>query len=392
MSRRFILPAIAAAVFAGGWAVAQSRSDAEDAAALLLAKRQHQEATIRSQQLERQASEATGEAAKARAAAAAVAARIEAAEADLTAAETRIRIIEGLRVQQRARLAERQKPVIRLTAALQTMARRPAALALVQPGSIDDIVHVRSLLASTLPIIRERTAGLRQEIQAGNALRKQAETARRALVSGREELRTQRLAFNRLEERQRFRSEELATSALTESDRALVLGEEARDLTELMGTREYQDRLRARLIQLPGPVLRPGSPTAPQGAAPPRTPIYTLPVEGRLVRGTGEISDGGVHARGLTFLVARDSEVVAPRQGRIAFAGPFGGYGRIVIIDHGGGWTSLITNLAALTVGVGDTVPMGAAIGRTGAQESRVGVELRRGAQPIPIAPLISRG
>jgi hypothetical protein len=34
------------------------------------------------------------------------------------------------------------------------MARRPPALALVQPGSIDEVVHVRSLLASTLPVIR----------------------------------------------------------------------------------------------------------------------------------------------------------------------------------------------------------------------------------------------
>ncbi len=391
MIRRIALPALLVCALAGGLAAAQSRSNSEEAEALMLAKRQAQEAMLRWQQLERQAAEATNEAAKARAAASAVAARIEAAEADLTAAETRIRIIERLRAQQRARLAERQEPVVQLTAALQTMARRPPALALVQPGSIDDVVHVRSLLASTLPIIRARTAILREEIKAGNALRKQAEIAHQALASGQQELRRQRLAFAKLEQRQRLRSRELADVALTESDRALALTEEARDLTALMGTREYQHRLRARLIQLPGPTLRPGTGAAPDGA-PKRDPLYILPVEGRLVTGMGEISEAGVHARGLTFAAAPNSQVVAPRGGRIVYAGPFRGYGRILIIDHGDGWTSLVTNLAPLVVKVGDTVGKGDPIGRTGPAASRVTVELRRAGQPIPIAPLISAG
>jgi hypothetical protein len=136
----------------GGLALAQDR--ATEAQALSQAKQQAEDALRRSQVLERQADAATGEAEKARAAASALVARIEAAEADITAAETRIRIVDALRREQRARLAERQAPVVRLTAALQTMARRPPALALVQPGSVDEVVHVRSLLASTLPVIR----------------------------------------------------------------------------------------------------------------------------------------------------------------------------------------------------------------------------------------------
>jgi septal ring factor EnvC (AmiA/AmiB activator) len=53
-----------------------------------------------------------------------------------------------------------------------------------------------------------------------------------------------------------------------------------------------------------------------------------------------EISDAGVHARGLTIEAAAGAEVVAPRAGRIAFAGLYRSYGRVVILDHGGGWMS----------------------------------------------------
>ncbi|MDT9598174.1 murein hydrolase activator EnvC family protein [Sphingosinicella rhizophila] len=390
MMRRFALILAATSLIGGGWALAQTRVNA-GADALILAKRQAAEAARRSEQLERQAKQATNEAARARADAAALAARIEVAEADISAAEARIRIIEDLRARQRARLAEKEGPVIRLTAALQTMARRPAALALVQPGSLDDVVHVRSLLASTLPVIRARTADLRAEVEAGNQLRRQADRAVASLVSGQEELRTRRIALARLEQRQRQRSESLRQSALAESDRALAFGEEARELAALAGTREFQARLRQDLVQLPGPSLRPGTPP-PSGARATSKPTYILPVKGRLIRGLGEISDAGVHARGLTFATEAGAVVIAPASGRIVYAGRFRGYGEIVIIDHGNGWMTAITNLASLDVGVGDKVRQGGEIGRAGSGSPRISVELRRNGRPFPISPLIALG
>jgi septal ring factor EnvC (AmiA/AmiB activator) len=383
---RFAVPAFLLLALAGGWAVAQTAES--ERAALALAKRQAEEATLRSRLLERQAAEATGEAARAHARAAVVAARIQAAEAEITAAETRIRIIENLRAEQRARLAKRQEPVVRLTAALQTMTRRPPALALVQPGSLDQVVHVRSLLAATLPIIRARTATLRKEIRAGTALREQAQVAVASLVTGQEELKKQRLALARLEAQQRQRSQRLAESAMFETDRALAFSEEARDASQRMDTLAEQSRIRRSLAELPDPLLRPGEAAAPRQEG--REIAYVLPVEGRLVAGMGELSDAGVHARGLTFEARPYSSVLAPSAGRIAYAGPYRGYGSIVIIEHGNGLTSLLTNLGQLEVEVGQTVLRGTPIGRTRGSRSAVTVELRRDGRPIAITPLIT--
>lgn len=378
---------LAAAALAAAAGMAAHASAGGDAAALALAKREAAQASQRVSALEARARRATDAAEQARAENEMLAARIEAAEADLTAAERRIAMIESLQAGQRARLAARQQPLMRLTAALQTMARRPAALALVQPGSVDDTVHVRSLLDAALPEIRRRTADLRAEVDRAAALRRGLEAARAELIASRELVRARRVELAAFETRQRAQSSALAGLALAESDRALAFDERAHALAREIGGRAYRVRLAEELGGLPGPVPRPGPPPERDGAAIP----YRLPVGGRLVTGVGEISDGGVHSRGLTFETAAGAEVVAPASGRIAYAAPFRSYGHVVILDHGQGWSSVITDLDALDVEAGANVRRGARLGRAGAGSApRVTVELRREGRPVPIAQLVT--
>ena len=180
-----------------------------------------------------------------------------------------------------------------------------------------------------------------------------------------------------------------AQRATSEADRALVYGEQAQVLERDIGPRDYQAALGARLARLPGPVPRPAGAAAPPGVAEAEALPYSLPVQGRVVTGVGEISDGGVHARGLTFETAAEAAVVAPAAGRIVYAAPFRGYGQEVIIDHGRGWMTVLTDLAAADVHPGDTVARGAPIGRAGSGNPHVTVELRRNGQPLPVAQLI---
>jgi septal ring factor EnvC (AmiA/AmiB activator) len=339
-----------------------------------------EEAAARARSFEQAAARAGTAAERARAEAEALVARIEASEAAITAAEARVRTLDAQLSERAARLSQRQQPLLRLTAALQTMSRRPPALALVQPGSIEDTARVRAVLASTLPVIRERTAGLRSELAAAERVRTQGREAVQALAARRQDLLRHRTALARLEESERRRSAALARSALTETDRSVALTEEARDRTTLAGTRAFQAELARSLAALPPPPPRPGS------AAPsPRSAPYRLPPQGALVTGFGEISDAGIHARGTTLRPAAETQVLAPRHGTIAYAGRFRSYGEVVIVDHGGGWTTTVTGLAALRVAKGASVKPGDPLGRAGAG-AQVGVELRLNGRPMPIA------
>ena len=351
-------------------------------------------AAQRAAQLERAAASAADEASRARSAAAAVAARIQLAEADIDAAEARIALIERLQAQQRARLATRQQPTVRLLAALQTMARRPPALALVQPGSFSDMVHVRAVLATVMPEVRTRTAALRTEVERGRELRRAADGALAQRKAGQQNLVVQRQRLAMLEAQRRLAARQLSGSAMVEQDRAMAMGEEARDIVDLMGRIGDAASVRARLESLPGPVLRPRLPGAERAlpadtvGSGPRIPAYRLPVVGAVVTGLGEVSETGVRARGLTIATRPNAQVVAPTSGRIAFAGPFRGYGNIVVIDHGLGWTTLLTDLGTLDVKVGDQVDQGSPVGRAGADQPRITIELRRRGQPVDIARL----
>jgi murein hydrolase activator len=379
---------------AGSFASAQSIDD--ERRALAQAKTNAEVARGRANRLESAATAASNDATKARARSAAVAARVQSAEAEIDAAEARIAIIDQLRADQRAKLAAKQGPTIRLVAALQTLSRRPPALALVQPGSVADMVHARAVLSAIMPIIRTRTADVRADIAQGKALRNDADQALANLKTGQANLVTERNRLARLALERRTAAEKLTGSAIAEQDRALALSEDARDIVDLMGKIDGDAQRRAQLSSLPGPALRPQRPGDPR-ALPTDTDTretaqapYRLPVIGTVVTGLGEVSDTGIRARGLTIATRPSAQVVAPTGGRIAFAAPYRGFGAIVIIDHGRGWTTTITNLAALDIKVGDTVDQGSPIGRTGTSRPTITIELRRNGIPIDIARIVS--
>ncbi|VAV92757.1 hypothetical protein MNBD_ALPHA04-2110 [hydrothermal vent metagenome] len=368
-------------------------SMAEEQRALLTAREQSERARQRGNALRRQAQSASSEAEHIAIEAAALAARIQAAEADIKAARVRISIVGRLQRQQRARLAEKQGPVIRLTAALQMMTRKPTALTLVEPRSLDELIYVRSIMSSVLPEIERRTAGLRKEVQQGEKLRVQSARAIASLNESQQRLSNRRKQLAGLAANKRVAASQFTDDAGIEQDRALALGEEARDILDLMDQVQRSGAVRESLADLDGPMLRPGqgrdSPTNVKPRDPEIANAYRLPVVGEIVTGLGEISDSGFRSRGLTIAVEPNAQIVAPAAGRIAYSGQYRSYGNILIIEHDAGWTTLITNMAMASVDVGEQVVQGAPVGRSGNDDPTVTIELRRNGRPIDIAALI---
>ncbi|MBM3928438.1 MAG: metalloendopeptidase, partial [Sphingomonadales bacterium] len=321
-------------------------------------------AAERAAALERQADAEPDAARRGRLRQAAVAARIRAAEAAIAASQARVALTDRRLAAETQRLAERQQPVARLVAAVQAMSRRPAALAIMQPGSTGDIVHARAMLGTLLPVVHARTEALRRELAQTRALRAEAAEAATALAEANARLQSGRLALARLQGEERLRGGAIGGQ---ESEQAIALGERARDLAGMMAASAAAADVRTSLAALAGPLPRPGEASpAPAFAVPP----YRLPVRGRIVEGLGELSDTGVRARGIAFAVAAGAPVVAPAAGRVVFARRFRDYGTVVILDHGNGWSSALTGLDVVDVTTGDRIAMGQPIGRAAMAEA----------------------
>lgn len=381
------------AVAGGGALLAQTPGLVEQQGELKAANQSARNAAARARRLQLAADGERDAARRAKARETAVAASIQAAEAQIAAARLRVALVDRLLNEQRARLEAQQGPIARLIAALQSLARRPAMLGLIQPGSTADIVHVRAVLGSVAPVVRERSAGVRAEIARTRRLREGAEIAARSLRDGRARLDNARLTLVRTEAGHRLRATGYGREAVFESDRALALGEQARDLVELMDTLGAAAETREALAALPGPLPRPGAEEAdavPARATTRLPPPYRLPVTGSIVTGLGEISEAGVRSRGLTLATRPSAQVVAPAAGHVVYAGRFRGYGNIVILDHGDGWTSLVAGLDRVLVRVGDAPAQGSPLGRTPQGEGpRVTVELRRQGHAVDLAQLL---
>jgi len=364
----------------------------ETRSAMMRALAERNAAEARATKLEAAAGRASEAAERTARQAAALAARIQESEAGLTLAEARLSLINGQRQRLAMRLAERQQPVVRLTGALQRFSRRPLALSVMRPGSVKEMVYMRAMLASTVPEVQRRTAALRGEIQQGERLRSQALRTITAQRAEETRLRDRRQELAALETRQRLASLRASGDADREAERALALAEEARDLDTLVERLDTAGTLRGQLAALSGPIMRPPRPQdsqvvtdiRPSATVAARAPAdYQLPVSGRTLAGFGAPTSSGGLNQGISLVPRGGAQVVAPSAGRVAFAGIYRGYGRIVIIEHRGGWTSLVTGMARVDVQVGEELLSGAPLGVAGAGRTPIMLELRRDGTPV---------
>jgi septal ring factor EnvC (AmiA/AmiB activator) len=310
--------------------------------------------------LERIAARAQGEAERLRAEEAAAAQNIEAAEARITAADTRLRLASAYVAAHRQRLAGEQQPVASLLAGLAIMAERPPLLAIANQGSTDDLVKVRILLDATVPVIRRRTALLSAQLGEGQRLEQAAASARAELLQSRQNLVGRHQQFAALEQRAIQMAAASGGQALSAGDVAIAAGE---DVEQLQSAQANTRAITAVAAQLASSEPAPPRPLAPEGPSP-RPPFrYELPAAAAVAEGLSAVNASGVRSRGLTLATSRGAAIMAPGSGVVRFSGPFRDYDGILIVDHGGGWMSLIVNVST-GLKPGDSVQLGQPVGR----------------------------
>jgi murein DD-endopeptidase MepM/ murein hydrolase activator NlpD len=98
---------------------------------------------------------------------------------------------------------------------------------------------------------------------------------------------------------------------------------------------------------------------------------------------------------GIDYATAKGAPVLAPADGVVVYAGWYGGYGRVVMLDHGGELVTLLGHLDRALVKMGQIVKAGdriATAGATGmAPVPQTHFEVRRRGQAVDPAAYLSQ-
>jgi murein DD-endopeptidase MepM/ murein hydrolase activator NlpD len=141
---------------------------------------------------------------------------------------------------------------------------------------------------------------------------------------------------------------------------------------------------------VPDGVAGPGTVRALRGPLP-RSP---LPMSRPLIGPVGDIFGprGNRFHEGIDFPAPAGTPVGAARAGHVVFAGPSGsGWGTLVVIGHGNGVRTRYAHLSKVLVEVGESVSVGAVVGRVGSTGESTGPHLHfevvvRGANVDPLS------
>lgn len=334
------------------------------------------------------------------------AALAQARERDLNQVEQRLAMFETQEASARKALDGQQTKLAQLLAVLQRMGREPPPALVVRPDNATAAARSAMLLSSVVPAVQKQASQLAKNLGELRLLRQRTAAERLKVAAASGSLEKDRAALTHLLDQRRLLTEQASQNLQSTKDHILELGEQARDLRALI-TSLREDGARPG-IRKPGNVVTNQIASAGSARTVPLDALrgrLKLPANGRLAAGFGSNDGAGGQLAGIYLDTLPGSGVTSPCDGKIMFAGPFRGYGQMLIISANGGYHVLLAGLTNIDGVVGQVVLAGEPLGRMGRdrtseqpgaqrgiatdapQGKRLYVEFRRNDVPVDPVP-----
>lgn len=320
-------------------------------------------------------------------------------EAAAAAAEDRLITLQIEIQDARALMAADEAATEDVLAALMTLSNRPPPGLAVSPEKTADAVRAAILMGEVAPALDRRATDLKGRVATLHRLTTAVSRERELLTSAESGLEARREQIEALAAEKRLTRVSLA--AETENLRS----ESNRLVAEADTLRQLLDGLARSAPATPGLKPKPaGAKTAvkPPAAAKPLpgagasgnglardVPLSSappiVPAVGKAVHRFGQKVDGEPHM-GVTVSTRPAAQIVAPKDGLIQFSGEFRSYGRMIILDTGGGVLVILSGLDALYAEAGQWVLAGEPVGRMAEQKTpapELYLEVRSGGKTV---------
>lgn len=372
------------------------------------------------------------------------AAAARATEAELGHLKTELADLERREAAKRAELAGRRRALVQSLAALERLAMTPPGAAVVSAAPLD-LARGEMLLALAVPELQRRSQLLEADIAGLNELSGDIAQRRSKATALAADVEAERREITSLLVQKAELQRQTAAQAAAEQARSAKLAAEAKDLKDLLdriaaeqaaqakAAQEQAERERAaqeeaaqeraaqeKAAQAAAPPAGTApstapAPTAPPAAAPatpppqsaalppqpgsmrpfPATPGgLVMPVAGPIVGHFDQPDATGAQEKGILIQTQPGTPVLAPFDGQVVYRGPFRSYGEILIIQHSGGYHTVLAGLGRSDAAIGQWVLAGEPVGMMGSHEggnTRLYVELRRDGHPIDPAPWLGK-
>lgn len=283
-------------------------------------------------------------------------------------------------------------------AALERISRNPPQTMLAFPDAPVRMVRSAMLLRGALPRVRAEAESLAGQLEELARIRERTRIQLTALAAATADLEQEQKQLADLLGAKTRLLKQTRTERRAIDRRIDDLAKRAASIRDLLAQieadrkrREEEEKRRREETQREAPPETDLAAVKPAGLRPfPVDGPITSPTSGKILRRYGERSRRGQTERGITFATRPGAQIIAPHDGQVVFAGPFEGYGQILIIEHDGGYHTLLAGLARLDATLGQWVLTGEPVGAMGQGTidllggvQGLYLELRRKGRPI---------
>lgn len=282
-------------------------------------------------------------------------------------------------------------------AALQSLALRPSEAVLAQPLSPVEVMRSSLLLRGSIHSLKERAEIIRQGIEDISNQKEEIAKRLQDLEKENKQLALQQADMKKMSKQKSEMYSKISTQSKEAQQKATALANQAESLRDLLDKLEKQRSLQQKQMAEKQRLARERAADkvrADKGITPnviagsvnfaKAKGKLSRPARGPILTKFHQEMSKGVVSNGIDIKTASNAQVIAPYDGTVIFAGPFKNFANLLIIDHGDGYTSLLSGLEETDAKVGQTLLAGEPVGNMpSGNNAKLHMEIRQNNRPL---------
>lgn len=326
-------------------------------------------------------------------------------EEKISSMETELQQLQTELSSAEAEFSIEDENLIKTLSALQNLALKPTESLFVQPLTPVEIIRSAMLLRETVPYLEQNAQRIKGKLEQIEKQKQKVENQFNQIKKRKQTLENEHAELKSLAQKKSALRKSIEKQSAVAKKKVAQLASQAQDLRDLLNKLEkerlaqkrrqeqeaekkrlaeerrkkQEESQRADLIKLKPQAIK----ELGEGFIQAKGKL-PMPARGRIVTRYGEETSKGVSSKGIIVKTRPQAQVISPFDGNVIFAGPFRGYGNLIIIEHGAGYLSLLAGLDSIDCELGQMLLAGEPVGQMpDSSESKLYIEIRKDNHPI---------